>query len=76
MDFARMRHAIMAKNCMHAFVLAEEEGGGKGGTELRLTYQAKMKVHWIRDWLVNHPRIVIPIVAALIAAITVAVFDP
>lgn len=28
------------------------------------------------DWLTNHPRIVIPALAALVAGITVAVFDP
>ena len=29
-----------------------------------------------RDWIVNHPRIVLPILAAIVAGITVAVFDP
>lgn len=75
-DFARMRNAVVARNCMHGFKLSEEAGGGKAGTALRLTYEPKMKAHWIRDWIVNHPRIVIPAVAALVATITVAVFDP
>jgi hypothetical protein len=66
----------MAKNCMHGYTIAETDGGGQKGTVLRLTYEQKLKAHWIRDWLVNHPRIVIPILAALIAGITVAVFDP
>jgi hypothetical protein len=35
-----------------------------------------MKTHWIWDWLMNHPRVVIPAVAALVATATVAVFDP
>jgi hypothetical protein len=76
LDFARMRHAIMAKNCMHGFRVSQAEGGGAAGTELRLSYQRRAKAHWIRDWLVNHPRIVIPALAALLAAFTVAVFDP
>jgi len=75
-DYTRMRYATMAKNCMHGFVLVSEAGGGKSGTLLRLGYERKMKAHWIRDWLANHPRIVVPLFAALIAAASVAVFDP
>jgi hypothetical protein len=75
-DYARMRFATMAKNCMHGFVLVEEEGGGMAGTVLKLTYERKTKPHWIRDWLRDHPRIVIPAAAALIAALSVAIFDP
>lgn len=71
-----MSDAIMARNCMHGYIVGEAEGGGKKGTLLRLKYERKIKAHWIRDWLVNHPRIVIPIVAALVAGITVAIFDP
>ena len=76
LDFQRIRHAVMARNCMHGFVLVEEEGGGKGGTLLNMTYQQRIKAHWIRDWLVQHPRIVIPALIALATGITVAVFDP
>jgi hypothetical protein len=75
-EFTRARFATMAKNCMHGFVLSEEAGGGKTGTVLKLSYEPKMKAHWIQDWLASHPRIVIPAVAALVAAISVAVFDP
>jgi hypothetical protein len=75
-EFTRARFATMAKNCMHGFVLGEEAGGGKTGTVLKLSYEAKVKAHWIRDWLASHPRIVIPAVAALVATISVAVFDP
>ena len=76
LNFRLTRHAIMAKNCMHGFVVLESEGGGKTGTVLRLVYEQKMKAHWIRDWIVNHPRITIPLMAALLATFTVAVFDP
>ena len=74
--FRLTRHSIMAKNCMHGFTVVENEGGGKAGTVLRLAYEQKAKAHWYRDWLINHPRIVIPIVAALIATFTMAIFDP
>lgn len=75
-DFARVRFATMAKNCMHGFVLGTSQGGGKTGTLLKLSYEPRAKSHWFRDWITNHPRIVIPIIAALIAAASVTVFDP
>lgn len=73
-DFILVRDAIMARNCMHGFVLREE--GSKTSTRLRLSYEQRVKPHHIWDWITNHPRIVIPIVAAFLAAFTVAVFDP
>ncbi|KAI9742500.1 MAG: mitochondrial escape protein 2 [Claussenomyces sp. TS43310] len=76
LDFAKLRQAIMARNCMHGFRVLEEAGGGKAGTELRLSFEQKVKSHYIKDWLVGHPRISIPVLAALVATITVAIFDP
>ena len=76
LDFARVRPSIVARNCMHGFRVSESTGGGSSGTDLRLTYERKIKAHWIRDWLFNHPRIVLPVLAAIIATVTVAVFDP
>ncbi|KAH8672653.1 escape protein-like protein 2 [Tricladium varicosporioides] len=76
LDFTHMGQAIMAKNCMHGLKVLEDAGGGPMGTQLRLSFEQKIKAHWIRDWIVNHPRVVIPAIAALVATITVAVFDP
>ena len=76
LNFTKARCAVMAKNCMHGFTLPESEGGGKAGTVLKLGYEQKIKAHWIRDWLVNHPRVVIPALAALAGTVAVAVFDP
>lgn len=76
LDFTRIRHAIMARNCLHGFWVLEEAGGGKAGTQLRLSYEQKLKAHLIRDWIVSHPRVVIPIIAAFVATVTVAIFDP
>ncbi|KUJ21839.1 escape protein-like protein 2 [Mollisia scopiformis] len=76
LDFARLRHSIMARNCMHGIKISEAQGGGAAGTELRLSYEQKLKTHWIWDWLLNHPRVVIPAIAALTAIIAAAVFDP
>lgn len=66
----------MAKNCMHGYLVNDSEGGGKSGTLLRLTYEKKQRGGWIKDWLVNHPRIVIPLLVALIAGISAVIFDP
>jgi hypothetical protein len=76
LNFMGMRRAIMAKNCIHGFVVDEAKGGGKTGTVLRISYDRKAKTNWMKDWLVNHPRIVIPIAAALLAGLSVVIFDP
>ncbi|KJK74253.1 hypothetical protein H634G_10399 [Metarhizium anisopliae BRIP 53293] len=74
--FPRLSDAIMARNCMHGFVVTESMGGGKTGTLLRLSYVKKVKAHSIWNWLTSHPRIVIPILAAMLAGASVMIFDP
>jgi len=76
LTFNTVRHAIRAKNCMHGFVLSAHEGGGQNGTMLKLSYEQKRKAHYIWDWLVSHPRLVVPILIAFFGTVTVAVFDP
>ncbi|KAK3990502.1 RNA12 protein-domain-containing protein [Cladorrhinum sp. PSN332] len=73
-DFVMAKDAVMARNCLHGFVLQEE--GSKAATRLRLSYEQRVKPHNIWNWITNHPRIVIPILAAFIAAFSVVVFDP
>ncbi|AEO61318.1 hypothetical protein MYCTH_2311354 [Thermothelomyces thermophilus ATCC 42464] len=73
-DFVLVRDAILARSCVHGFVLQEE--GSRTATRLRLSYEQRVKPHHIWNWITSHPRIVIPIVAAFLAAFTVAVFDP
>ncbi|KAL4898401.1 mitochondrial escape protein 2 [Aspergillus ambiguus] len=75
-EFTRPCYAVMAKNCMHGFTCSESQGGGKFGTRVKIKYERKIKLSMIRDWILNHPRIVIPAIAALVAAVTVTVFDP
>jgi hypothetical protein len=76
LNFNTVRHAIRAKNCMHGFVLPANEGGGKAGTMLKLTYEQRRKAHYIWDWFVNHPRITVPILIALFTTVSVMIFDP
>lgn len=76
LGFPSMRDAIMARNCMHGFVVSESDGGGQNGTKLRLSYEKRVKAHSIWNWLTNHPRIVLPVLAALLAGASVLIFDP
>lgn len=76
LNFSKVRHAIMAKNCMHGYLVPASEGGGESGTVLKMAYQQKRKPHWIWDWLVSHPRLTLPLLLALVGTFTVAVFDP
>ncbi|KAI0397119.1 RNA12 protein-domain-containing protein [Xylariaceae sp. FL0594] len=75
-DFAFVRDAIMARNCLHGYVVPEELGGGKLGTKFRISYERRTKPHRIWDWITSHPRIVIPVLVALLTGLTVVVFDP
>ena len=76
LHFDSIRHAIMAKNCMHGYTVKSDEGGGSSGTVLKLVYQQKKKAHFIWDWLMNHPRITIPLLLAFVGTFSVMVFDP
>ncbi|KAL4875549.1 RNA12 protein-domain-containing protein [Aspergillus karnatakaensis] len=75
-EFTRPSNAVAAKNAVHGFTIPPEEGGGKSGTRVKIKYERKLRFSLLKDWLLNHPRLVIPAVAALVAAITVTVFDP
>ncbi|KAM0286057.1 hypothetical protein ACHAQH_001065 [Verticillium albo-atrum] len=76
LDFALIRDAIMARNCLHGYLVGEALGGGQNGTKLRLSYEQKVKAHSIWNWISSHPRLVIPVVLGLVTAVTVAIFDP
>ncbi len=76
LDFSRPKKAVMAKNCLHGYTVPPDQGGGTHGTVLRITYAKKERGGWAKDWIFNHPRIVIPILAALVAGISIAIFDP
>ncbi|KAI1341643.1 RNA12 protein-domain-containing protein [Xylariaceae sp. FL0016] len=75
-DFVFVRDAIMARNCLHGFIVPEELGGGKTGTKFRMSFEKRAKQHRFWDWMQNHPRIVIPVLVALLTGLTVVIFDP
>lgn len=76
LDFNKTRYAVTAKNCMHGYIVPASEGGGEAGTILKISYQRKKGAPWAWSWLVNHPRIMLPLILALLGTVTVAIFDP
>lgn len=76
LNFRTVRHAIMAKNCLHGYIIPGKEGKAGSGTLLKIGCERKDKAHWIMNWLMSHPRVVIPALLALLAAVSVAVFNP
>lgn len=77
-QYSSIRSATAARNCLHGFTAPglQAIAGKEIPVTMRILYERTMKVHWIRDWVFSHPRIVIPIITAIVAAITVAIFDP
>lgn len=75
-EFSRLRYAVMARNCLHGFTVPESHGGGKAGTRLKMKYERKIKMSMVKDWIFSHPKFVIPALAALVAAISVVIFEP
>ena len=76
LHFDNIRAAIMAKSCMHGYTVPPTEGGSKDGTVLKLVYKKKKRAGIMWDWLVNHPRLTIPLLAALLGTLAVWIFDP
>ena len=67
--FLYMRSSTAAKNCLHQ--MSEQ------GTKIHISYESVHKAPWfIWDWIINHPRIVIPAAAAIFAVIMGTIFDP
>ncbi|KAF3921463.1 hypothetical protein ABW21_db0206016 [Orbilia brochopaga] len=73
LQFLKIRSAAAAKNCLHDIKVQNSDGKI---TNLRILYAPVVKGHVIRKWIIDHPRIVLPIIAAILAAIAVSVFDP
>lgn len=68
--FKNIRSAICAKNCITGISL----DGGR--TVLHLQYLKMQRVNFVKDLIVNHQRISIPIIVALLATVAVFIFDP
>lgn len=61
---------IRAKNCTTGMVMNE------GRTSIHLQYIPRERVNYLTDFIVNHQRISIPVILALLATMAVLVFEP
>ncbi|ORX62891.1 hypothetical protein DM01DRAFT_1330999 [Hesseltinella vesiculosa] len=68
LQFTRVRSAASARNCLHGHLI--------DNTRLNILYEQQLHTNVIKEWIVGHPRISIPIMAALAAGFTYAIFDP
>lgn len=66
--FSRFSDAPTARNCVNGQVV--------NGTKVHLFFEQLEHKNILRSWLVDHPRIVVPIVLALLAGLAVIIFDP
>ncbi|KAI8090206.1 RNA12 protein-domain-containing protein [Gilbertella persicaria] len=67
-SFTRVRYATSARNCLHGYYI--------DGTRLNVLYERQLRTNVVKDWLMSHPRITVPAIAAIFAGITYVVFDP
>ncbi|KAI9348343.1 RNA12 protein-domain-containing protein [Pilaira anomala] len=67
-QFTRVRYAASARNCLHGSIM--------DGTRLNILYERQLRTNVVKDWLVSHPRITVPVLAATLAGVTYIIFDP
>lgn len=68
--FRSIRSAICAKNCVTGLTL------NGGNTTIHIQYLPLKRVNYVTDFIVNHQRIAIPIILAILATVAVFIFDP
>ncbi|KAJ7134886.1 RNA12 protein-domain-containing protein [Mycena epipterygia] len=73
-EFRRLRGATIARNVIHGLEVSAP--GATSPTTLHITYGSVLDTHNIRDWLTQHPRVVLPIVVFLLGSLTYTIFDP
>ncbi|CAG89608.2 DEHA2F20108p [Debaryomyces hansenii CBS767] len=68
--FKYLRSAVCAKNCITGISL------NSSMTTLHLQYIPIERVNYLMDFIVNHQKITIPAIVALLATLAVLIFDP
>jgi hypothetical protein len=64
-----MRSATIARNVMHNYPFTVNGTT----TKLKTGYAQLIQAHVFRDWIVNHPKIMLPIIVFLLGSVTYAV---
>ncbi|KAI7856021.1 RNA12 protein-domain-containing protein [Circinella umbellata] len=67
-QFTRVRSATSARNCLHGHLIQ--------GNRLNILYERQLRTNVVKEWIVEHPKITIPVFAALLAGLTYLIFDP
>lgn len=68
-SFRSMRSATIARNVMHNYAFTMNGTT----TKLRTGYAQLIQAHLLRNWISNHPKIVLPIVVFLLGGLTYVV---
>lgn len=68
-SFRSLRSATIARNVMHNYSFTMNGTT----TTLKTGYAQIIQAHVVRNWIANHPRIVLPIAVFLLGSLTYAV---
>lgn len=68
--FSQKRSAVCAKNCVTGIVL------NKGATTLHLQFIPDKRANFVIDFIINHQKVSVPLILALLATGAVLIFDP
>ncbi|GAA6009179.1 hypothetical protein JCM11491_005783 [Sporobolomyces phaffii] len=84
--YTSLRSATSARNCLHSSLIpapvlstlssSSAPASPPPPTRLRILYKPKRHFSYVRDWVASHPKIVLPLVVALLGTVSYAVFDP
>ncbi|GAA6010157.1 hypothetical protein JCM10207_005643 [Rhodosporidiobolus poonsookiae] len=79
--FTSTRSATSARNCLHAAAVPSStvrapDAPPAPTTVLRILYADKHHTNYIKDWVTGHPRIVIPLIVALLGTVSAVFLDP
>lgn len=67
-EFQRLRDACTARNCVNSLTVGE--------TKIHIEYVPNDKAGWFKKTVMDHPRIALPVVLALLATLAVIIFEP
>lgn len=89
LKFSRISTAVAASNCLHSYSTPTSQTDydraklqpGPGAQDvtrstLKISYEQPLKGHHFRNWVKDHPKIAIPILAFLVGGLSYSFFDP
>ncbi|EKD02278.1 hypothetical protein A1Q2_03425 [Trichosporon asahii var. asahii CBS 8904] len=86
LKFSRISTAVAASNCLHSYstptsqidydLVKKQPDQDVTRSTLKICYEQPLKGHYFRDWVRDHPKIAIPILAFLLGGLSYSFFDP